>query len=118
MLRREIRGNVVSTTLITGGIAAGDVSITLTNGASFPVGSASPFIPFVITIDRGLAAEEKILVTSRSGNVLTVSARGYDGSTANSHLATAVVDHILDAASLQDMNTTVYDTKILTWMGL
>jgi hypothetical protein len=115
MLRREIKGNTVATTLSTtiSGVAS---SIVLVDGSTFPVGSAA--VPFVITIDRGTASEEKILISVRSVNTLTAVTRGYDGTTAQVHNGGAAVDHVLDATSLQDMNTTVYDTKILTWMGL
>lgn len=115
MLRREIKGNTVATTLSTSitGIAT---SIVLVDGSTFPVGSAA--VPFVITVDRSLSSEEKILISGRSGNTLTAVTRGYDGTTAQVHSGGAAVDHVLDATSLQDMNTTVYDTKILTWMGL
>jgi hypothetical protein len=115
MLRREIKGNAISTTLY-GQLNAGDGSIVVSDGSSFPVGSVS--IPFVITVDRGTSSEEKILISDRSVNTLTVLSRGYDGTTDVVHLSGSTVDHVLDATSLQDMNTTVYDTKILTWMGL
>lgn len=115
MLRRELKGNTVATTL-NGAILSGAISIVLTDGSTFPVGSAA--VPFVITVERGSGTEEKILISGRSGNTLTVLTRGYDGTTAQGHPTASLVDHVLDAATLQDMNTTVYDTKILTWMGL
>lgn len=114
MQRREFLGNVVSTTL-SANISNSDTSISLVDGTSFPSGSTSPF---VIIIDRATVNEEKILISSRSANTLTVASRGYDGIAAVSHSTGATVDHVLDATSLQDMNTTTYDNKILLWIGV
>lgn len=107
MARREFLGSVEETTL-DGGITNSATSITLIDGSTFPTGSTSPF---VIVIDRGETNEEKILVTSRSSNTLTVSQRGYDGTTAATHNTGAAVDHVLDATTIQDMNTAVYDNE-------
>lgn len=114
MLRREILGNVISTT-INVALTNSATSISLLNGTTFPTGATAPF---VIVIDRGNASEEKILVQSRSANTLTVASggRGYDGTPAVAHANAATVDHVLDATTIQDMNTTVYDTELLTWV--
>jgi len=113
MLRREILGNVVSTTINVALTNVG-TSISLLNGTTFPTGATAPF---VIVIDRGTINEEKILVASRSANTLTVSSRGYDGTPAVAHANAATVDHVLDATTIQDMNTTVYDTELLLWVN-
>lgn len=114
MKRREFLGSVVETTT-TGSLTSSDTSIPLTDGSTFPSGSNNPF---VIVIDRGNASEEKILISSRSSNTLTASERGYDGTTATTHTSGAKVDHVLDAETIQDMNTTVYDNHVFTWMGV
>ena len=114
MKRREFLGSVVETTT-TGSLTSVATSIPLTDGSTFPTGSSHPF---VVVIDRGNASEEKVLITSRSSNTLTVSERGYDGTTATTHTSGANVDHVLDAETVQDMNTTVYDNHIFTWMGV
>jgi len=114
MERREFLGNVVSTTL-SASLSNTATSISLTDGSTFPTGSSNNF---VIVIDRGLVTEEKILIASRSANTLTVSSRGYDGIVAVAHSNNATVDHILDATSVQDMNTTTYDTQVLLWVGI
>jgi hypothetical protein len=114
MERREFLGNVVSTTL-SASLSNVATSISLTDGSTFPTGSSNNF---VIVIDRGLVTEEKILIASRSANTLTVSSRGYDGIAAVAHSNSATVDHILDATSIQDMNTTTYDTQVLLWVGI
>lgn len=113
MLRREFSGGVLRTTL-SSSINNSVTSISVVDGSTFPSGAN----PFVIVIDRGTQAEEKILVSSRAANTFTVSSRGYDGSTANSHSSGAYVDHVLDAEVIQDMNTTTYDNEVLVWMGV
>lgn len=114
MERREFVGAAVSTVLPSN-VANSATSITVVSGSSFPTGDNNPF---AIIVSRGEAAEEKMLVSSRSGNTLTISVRGYDGTTAQNHLAGAVVDHVLDSNTIQSMNTYTYDTAILQWMGV
>ena len=114
MERREFSGSVLRTTLASN-ISNTDASISVLDGATYPTGASSPF---VIVIDRGLSSEEKILITSRSANTFTVNTRGYDGTTAVAHTLGAFIDHVLDAAVIQDMNTTTYDNEVLVWMGV
>ena len=82
-----------------------DTQLTLTvatgEGASFPDGSAGKF---VIALGLGTSTEEKILVTSRSADLFTLSTRGYDDTTGNSHLAGVTVDHVLDASTIDQAN--------------
>lgn len=113
MLRREFSGGVLTTTL-SANISNSDTSISVVNGTTFPTGTN----PFVIVVDRGNSFEEKILISSRTANTFTVSSRGYDGTTAVAHSSGAYVDHVLDAAVIQDMNTTTYDNEVLVWMGV
>jgi hypothetical protein len=114
MERREFAGSVLSTTL-SANVANSASSISVGSGSSFPTGANNPF---AIVVSRGDAAEEKMLVSSRSGETLTISVRGYDGTTAQNHLTGAVVDHVLDANTIQSMNTYTYDTAILQWMEI
>lgn len=114
MERREFTGATISEAL-TANISNSDSSFSVTSGVSFPSGSTNPF---VVSIGRGTVNEEKILISSRSGNTFTVSSRGYDGTTAVAHTAGEYVDHVLDATAIQSMNKYSYDTVILTWMGL
>jgi hypothetical protein len=113
MLYREFFGAVVDSKL-SSSITDSDSSITIDDGSTFPVGT----YPFAVVIERGTPAEEKVLIASRTGNVLSVSQRGYDGTPASSHPIGSVIDHIVDATSIQDMNTTTYDNKLLLWVGL
>ena len=113
MLRREFNGSVLQTTLASS-LSNSATSFTVVDGSTYPSGNN----PFVVVIDRGINTEEKILISSRATNVFTVSQRGYDGTTAVAHSAGSFVDHVLDAATIQDMNTTTYDNEVLVWMGV
>lgn len=102
MARRSYRGNSVGTTLSVGATSS-DTSLTLTDASSFPTGT----FPFVVTLDFGQAGEEKVLATSRSGNVLTGVSRGYDGTAATAHSAGSTVRHTLSATDLDEANAHV-----------
>ena len=100
--RKMFDGGATQASLQTG---IDDTQLTLTvaagEGASFPDGSAGKF---VIALGLGTATEEKILVTSRSADLFTLSTRGYDDTTGNSHLAGVTVDHVLDASTIDQAN--------------
>lgn len=113
MIRREFTGGAERTNL-SANISNASSSFTVADGSSYPTGEH----PFVVVIDRGLTNEEKLLISSRVGNVFTVSSRGYDGTTANTHDTGSYVDHVLDAVALQDMNNVTYDSQVLVWMGV
>ena len=114
MERREFVGAALSTVL-SANVANSASSISVGSGSSFPTGANNPF---AIIVSRGEATEEKMLASARSGDTLTISVRGYDGTTAQNHLSGAVVDHVLDSNTIQSMNTYTYDTAILQWMGI
>ena len=101
------------TTTLTSGFTVGNTTLSVANGTSFPDGSAGKF---VVVVDRGLANEEKFLITSTSGasNVtFNISNAGYDGTSAVAHNAGATVDHCLDAYTIEQANRYVnlQDTK-------
>lgn len=114
MLRREISGSVVNSFLAANANSS-VASIDVLSGNTFPTGDSNPF---VIVVSRGESNEEKMLVSSRSSNTFTILQRGYDGTIAQSHISGAIVDHILDAATIQDMNNTTYDNEINIWMAV
>lgn len=114
MLRREFAGGVLKTQLASN-VSISESSIVVIDGSTFPSGSINPF---VIVIGRGTAQEEKILCSSRTSNTFTVSQRGYDSTTAIAHVSGEIVDHVLDATTIQDMNTVTNDTSIIAWMGI
>jgi hypothetical protein len=112
--RREFAGGVVAQTL-SANISNSATTFDVSDGSTFPTGDTNPF---TIVIARGSADEEKMLISSRSGNTFTVSNRGYDGTTAKAHTLGTFVDHILDSNTVQSMNTAVFDGQILYWMGV
>jgi hypothetical protein len=114
MERREFLG-AVAPTLTTASINNVSSTISLLDGSPFPTGAQ---YPFVVTLNKGLVNEEKVLISSRSGNNLTVSQRGYDGTTAGTHESGSIVYHVLDATAIRDMNQTTYDNEMLIWMGV
>lgn len=115
MLRKEFLGSVVATTL-SSNVSNTDISFTAVDGSTFPTGSSGN--PFVVVLSRGTVNEEKILISSRTGNVFTISQRGYDGTISANHTAPSSVDHVLDALTMQNMNTTTYDNEINIWMAV
>jgi CSLREA domain-containing protein len=78
------KGNFAQTTL-NGGIDNVTTSVTVTDANTIPVG-----VGYTIRIDS-----EQLLVTSKAGNVLTVT-RGANGTTAASHLTGADVGPAFD----------------------
>ena len=100
MARREYQGASVPTT-ITSSITNSATSLTLTASTGWPTGS------FSAVIDPGLAGEEKILCTSRSGATVTITTRGYDGTTAASHNAGATIYPVPTAVDFDEANALV-----------
>lgn len=94
-------------TRLSGSLASGTTSsfaVITSGGAGYPTGATAPF---VVVIDRGTASEEKILVTSRSGDTFSNLTRAYDGTSATTHAAQAVVEHVYDAASATEASAHV-----------
>ena len=100
MARREYQGAAVPTT-ITSSITNSATSLTLTASTGWPTGS------FSAVIDPGLAGEEKILCTSRSGATVTITTRGYDGTTAASHNAGATIYPVPTAVDFDEANSLI-----------
>ena len=98
MGRREYQGAAAPTT-ITSNITNSSTSLTLTATTGWPTGV------FSLVIDPGLAGEEKMLATSRSGSTVTITTRGYDGTTATSHLAGAIIYPSPTAVDFDEANT-------------
>ena len=109
MPRRDITGGAVLAH-ITGTINATDLSISIDATSGWPTGTNGKFY---VAVDRGLAAEEKILVTSRASGVLTVAStgdRGVDGTAAQTHSSGATIEHVGTAQDLEDANAHIFDT--------
>lgn len=110
-MRREYKGAAQAAVLTTplGGSTA-DLTIYCDDLTNWPTGVS---YPFYIVIDRGTATEEKILCSSRTGNVLSVYnvggtvGRGADDTSISSHNANAVVEHVFTATDADEANAHV-----------
>ena len=98
--RKSFTGGAAPTTLAAN-LGAGATSISLADGSTYPTGATNPF---VIVINRGTTSEEKILIASRTANVLTVETRGYDDGTDQAHTLGETVEHVLDASTVDQAN--------------
>lgn len=106
--RRTLVGGAVATTL-TGSMDSSVLLASIDATSGWPTGSAGEW---GIVIGRGTATEEKVLVTSRSGAVLTLASggRGIDGTTAMSHAVGDTVEVCLLARDLDEANSHIADT--------
>lgn len=81
-VRREYASGKPST--LSSNISSVATTITVTDATGYPTGGTGNFF---LTIAANTAGEERVLCSSRSGNILTVAAggRGADGTTASAH---------------------------------
>ncbi len=112
MARREYKGAAQAATLTAPlGGAVTDLTINCNDLTNYPTGTGSK--PFFVVIDRGLASEEKILCSARSGNILTVfddgitNGRGSDDTTITSHANNAALEHVFTATDADEANAHV-----------
>ena len=114
-MRREYVGGAQSARLTANlGGTTSDLTISCNDLSNWPTGVGSK--PFYIVIDRGTVSEEKILCSSRSGNILTVynvggnNGRGADDTNITTHSSNAVVEHVFTATDADEANAHVNDT--------
>jgi hypothetical protein len=107
-VRRSYSGGAKPAALTVGlGGTTGDLTITCDDLSNYPTGTPGPFY---IVVDRNQPTEEKILCSSRSGNVITVyndgltTGRGADGTTISSHNIGAEVEHVFTATDADEAN--------------
>lgn len=98
--RKHIVGNAAETAT-TATIDADDLTVTLVDATNYPDGTVGKF---VLALDWNTPFEEKVLCTSRAGAVVTIAARGHDGTFPQPHLAGARVAHVLDAETVDQAN--------------
>lgn len=99
-------------TALAAGITATSLSITVTagTGTNYPTGASGPFF---LAIDYDNSKEEKVRVTSRSGDTFTVAStadRGVDGTTAVGHDSGAKVRACWTATDAQEANRAAANT--------
>lgn len=108
MTQKSFDGNAVPAKL-TAGVNSVALSISVDVTTGWPT---TPTSPFVLTIGKDTASEEKVLCDSQSGGTVVINAagRGYDGTTATAHVAGEDVEHTVDASTLTELMAHVYDT--------
>lgn len=102
-----------SATAFTASVPGTGQTFVVASAAGYPSSGA-----FTVQLNRGLADEEKILISSLSGTTFTVQTRGYDGTTAQSHtnptvnliLPATVVNALID--HVDDVEATPHATKL------
>lgn len=102
--KRTYKGNVSYGITLANTISPTDTAIPVSDGSTLPDGSGGPY---TITIDPG-GTEEKCRITSRSGNTLTVGTRGYDNTTAATHVSGVKVVHTISAVDFDEANQLVH----------
>ena len=114
-MKREYKGNAAATSLTnTLGGATSDVQIFGSDLTNWPTGLGGK--PFFVVIDRGKSNEEKILCSSRTGNMLTVfndgitNGRGADDTSVTSHMIGASLEHVFTATDASEANDHVNST--------
>jgi hypothetical protein len=85
---REYTGTAGDQMLVAD-ITAAALVLTIDGASGWPTGAH----PFIITINAGSSNEEKVLVTTRTGNTLSLQQRGFDGTPASTHSAGEKVQH-------------------------
>ena len=111
-MRRSYEGAAVAAQLTTD-LASSTAALTIfcTDLTNWPTGVGG--FPFFIVINRGKVNEEKILCSSRTGNVLTVydvgltNGRASDDTSISAHVANSVVEHIFTATDADEANAHV-----------
>lgn len=101
--RKSFTGGAQATA-ITAPISGTPSSFTVTDGSTFPDGASGPF---VVVLGRNTADEEKILVSSRVTNQFNIQTRGYDNTSAVDHDLGEIVEHVLDASTIDQANSYV-----------
>lgn len=110
-MRRQYAGGAKPAQLTANlGNSTADLTITCDDLSNWPDGSIGPFY---VVIDRGLAAEEKILCVSRTSNTITVyntglvNGRGADGTSVVAHSSGATIEHVFTATDADEANAHV-----------
>lgn len=98
--RKEFVGGAPATSL-AGALSDSATTCSVASVTGWPTADT---YPFVAVIDRGTANEEKILVEARTGTTFSTIVRGYDDTTAVAHSDGAVIEHALDASTIDQAN--------------
>jgi len=108
-VRRSYEGAAQAAQLTTllGGSTA-NTTIYCDDLTNWPTGTGSR--PFYVVINRGKSTEEKILCSTRTGNILTVfddgitNGRAADDTSITTHAASSVIEHVFTATDADEAN--------------
>lgn len=100
MTRRSYSGAAQRTKLTTQ-VGPAETTLVIANPSGWPTGANGPFF---VTLSRGTANEEKVLVSSRTAGTLAVAQRGADGTAPLSHPIDAAVEHVWTAVDADESN--------------
>lgn len=111
-MRRSYSGAAQSAKLTTNlGSSTADRTIYCDDLTNWPTGTGG--YPFYVVVDRGKSTEEKILCSSRTGNVITVydngvtNGRAADGTSITAHSTNASIEHCMTATDADEANAHV-----------
>lgn len=101
VIRKQFPGGAVATT-ITSNMTPTSTGVDIAATTGWPTGPT----PWVVTINRGGATEEQILVDSRTGTTLAflLANRGYGATTAQSHNAGESIECSIDPTTIDQVN--------------
>lgn len=118
-MRREYVGGAPRARLTLAlGNTTNDLTITCDDLTNWPTGANNR--PFYVVVDRNTGSEEKILCSSRSGNVISVyddgitTGRAADDTAITSHSTNATIEHVFTATDADEANAFV---NLLTTTG-
>jgi hypothetical protein len=106
MPRKGFAGAAVVTTITSNIASSGTGTFTIASATGWTFTAT----PFVVVVDRGLPAEEKILCSGIAGTTITMQTRGYDGTTQAAHNTPAQIIHIYDSVEADTANAHIFDT--------
>jgi hypothetical protein len=108
-MRREYRGGARKGQLSAAlGGSSADLTIVCESLPNWPTGAGNR--PFFVVLARNTPLEEKILCSSRSGNVITVfnsgtvNGRGADDTSIASHQIGTEIEHVFTATDANEAN--------------
>jgi len=102
MTRKSYSGVAPATDVISP-LTTVATTFVVSDATGYPSGSGGPF---VVCVDRGTSSEEKILISAVASTTFTVASggRGYDGTTATTHAGSAILEHVIDAETVDEAN--------------
>lgn len=106
MAQRSYSATAIAVTL------SADINASVNSFAVTGTVTGYPTANFIITIDRGLGGEEKMLVGARSGGSFSEVTRAYDGTTATTHTAGAAIEHTIGAVDVSEANSHINDPAL------